>query len=249
MRVETPALLAIVGGALCAAACAWDPGLDGLAYACPDQQCPGGLVCVEGLCQTPAADAPPSGCAVTTVFVERFDSLAHWDSFLDGGTATATGALEIAYTESETGARVGMLDRYLTEGATITVDVDAPSDITSNTITMTLYDDELDAPQASFGTDTFDLIATIDGDTALAVEVARQTYQPQPHRFWRVRRGGGELCFETSANGTSFDPFGCGSDDGVRAELRVSLGARNYAGVAAVVTFDDLEWCGGLETP
>ena len=239
---------AVLVGALCAAGCAWDAGLDGLAYACPDQECPGGLVCVAGLCQAPSVDAPASGCVGTPLLVERFEETldpARWDTFLDGGTAMTTdGALELAYGAAETSATVAMVPRFLTEGATITIDVDAPTDITSSAITFALFDDERDAAQVTFLADTFDLIASIDGDTALAVEIARADFAPQAHRFWRVRRGGGEICFETSASGETFDPFGCGSDDGVRAELRVVLKARNYAGVPQIVRFDDLEWCG-----
>lgn len=244
---RAPVFAALVG-ALCAAGCAWDAGLDGLAYACPDQECPGGLVCVAGLCQAPGVDAPASGCAGTPLFVERFEEAldpARWDTFVDGGSAAATGgALELGYTASGSGATVAMVPRFMTEGATITIDVDAPTDLSSSSITFALFDDDRGAPQVTLRTDTFDLIAEIDGDSDPGGEVAHETYQPQMFRFWRVRRGGGEVCFETSANGTTFDPFGCGSDGGVRAELRLALSAQNYEGDPQVVRFDDLEWCG-----
>jgi hypothetical protein len=78
--------------AVAAAACSMNASFDG-AYLCPDERCPPGYTCQDGVCRTgqPAADAAPADGAgepepITALIGERADELQDtelWQAFSD----------------------------------------------------------------------------------------------------------------------------------------------------------------------
>lgn len=236
-------LLALVASA----SCTWDGGVPDVVYSCPDGRCPDGQRCGDdGVC---VADVAAGSCgAGETRFADEFDELdpGLWGIVGDDGTdAVANGGrLEVTYSDPDTAAEAHMLAPAAMEGATLTVEVIAPPDLSSSFIELRLFDGE--AEPIELRTDTFDLIATIDSDQDVPEVVFDGAYEPQQHRWWRVAwaAGGEEICFSASPDGGDFAELGCGSSDAVRSMLRAGLGAGNYAGDGQTVGFDHLTICG-----
>lgn len=229
------------------AACSWGGGLDG-PFSCPDGRCPAGLECRAGLCVAPggAPDADPGCEGGTRDDFEAALDPARWTVAADPTVTVATeaGRLAIAYVDEETAGEARMVERLPLEGFAVTVEVIAPSDVSSSFIRLRLYDEDPAAPQLSISADTFVLVAAIDPDTGGGQDLRSDTYQPQLHRFWRVARVADEVCFSTSETGAAFTEYACASTDGIRARLRAALAAGNYAGVEPQsARFDEFRWC------
>jgi hypothetical protein len=233
-------------GLLACASCTWDGGVPDVVYSCPDGRCPDGQRCSDdGVC---VADVAAGSCGAGEArFADEFDDTLDptaWEVEADGDArAEASGGrLEVTYGAPGTAAEARMLDRALLEGATFTVEVIPPPDLSSSFIRLRLTDEG--AEPLELRTDTFDLIATIDSDQDVPEVVFEGAYEPQAHRFWRIRWAD-EICFSASPDGDDFEELGCGAGDGVRTMLRAGLGAGNYAGDGQTAAFDHLTWCGG----
>lgn len=191
----------------------------------------------------------PDACAGETRFADEFDAeLApgRWEIAADNGAVARAvdGRLAIDYADADAGAEVSMIDRALHDGATVTVEVASPPDISSGFIRLRLFDDSRDLAPLVFVADTTELRASIDSDLDVAQVLRVESYDPQRYRFWRIARAADRVCFSTSRDGAAFEEFACGSTAGVRSSLRAGLGAGNYAHLEPqTVAFDHFTWC------
>jgi hypothetical protein len=99
-------LPALAGGAVVVACAEFDPRLDGVRCAAPDEECPPGLRCVDGVCVVAAADgavdgpAPDAACAADAS--PGGDAAADAASSVDGSVDASV--TEVVYA---TGGRTG----------------------------------------------------------------------------------------------------------------------------------------------
>jgi hypothetical protein len=201
------------------------------------------------VCTSDDAAVTPSSCAGQTLFADEFDvdlDPARWEVMTSNGAIAhaVDHRLAIDYEAADASAEVSMVDRVVLDGATVTVEVASPPDISSGFLRLRLFDDSRDLAPLVIMADTTDLSAWIDSDLDVVQVLRTDTYDPQRHRFWRIARSATQICFSTSRDGTLFDEFACGSTDGVRSNLRAGLGAGNYANIEAqTVGFDHFTWC------
>lgn len=239
-------MVRLIGLLLACASCTWNGGRSDVTYACPDGRCPAGQECRGGVCEpSESGDA----CAGEARFVDEFEvdlDPRRWDVMADNGAVAHVvgGRLAIDYAAANASAEIGMIDRVLHDGATVTVEVVSPPDISSGFIRMRLFDDSRELAPLVFMADTTELRASIDSDLDVPQVLRAESYDPQRYRFWRIARSTDQICFSTSPDGIAFEEFACGSTAGVRSSLRAGLGAGNYANLEPqTVQFDRVTWC------